>query len=67
MDSFLKQAARIRCRPSAAAARRLPVAAIVEHTTNDRFRGDDGDGSGKNWLGRILMDVREEFSSQRGG
>jgi len=31
---------------------------IVEHTTNDRFWGDGGDGSGQNWLGLILMEVR---------
>jgi ribA/ribD-fused uncharacterized protein len=34
---------------------------IVEHTTNDRFWGDGGDGSGENWLGRILMEIREEL------
>ena len=33
-------------------------AVIVEHTSNDRFRGDGGDGSGRNWLGRILVEVR---------
>ena len=30
----------------------------VEHTTNDAYRGDGGDGSGSNMLGCILMDVR---------
>ena len=40
------------------------TAVIVEHTVNDRFWGDGGDGSGKNWLGRILMEVRDEFASQ---
>lgn len=39
-------------------------AAIVEHTANDSYWGDGGDGSGKNMLGRILMEIREEF---RGG
>lgn len=34
---------------------------IVEHTSNDAFWGDGGNGSGKNWLGRILMEVREEL------
>lgn len=34
-------------------------AKLVEHTTNDAFWGDGGDGSGKNMLGRILMEVRE--------
>lgn len=31
---------------------------IIEHTENDSFWGDGGDGSGRNMLGRILMDVR---------
>ncbi len=34
-------------------------AKLVEHTTNDNFWGDGGDGSGQNWLGRILMEVRQ--------
>ena len=33
-------------------------AEIVEHTANDAYWGDGGDGSGKNMLGRILMEVR---------
>jgi N-glycosidase YbiA len=33
---------------------------IVEHTKNDNYWGDGGDGSGKNRLGEILMQVREE-------
>ena len=37
---------------------------IVEHSRNDAYWGDGGDGSGKNMLGRILMEVREEL---RGG
>jgi ribA/ribD-fused uncharacterized protein len=36
-------------------------ARIVEHTTNDSYWDDGGDGSGKNMLGQILMDVREEL------
>ena len=36
-------------------------AAIVEHTDNDSYWGDGGDGSGKNMLGRLLMRVREEL------
>jgi hypothetical protein len=36
-------------------------AEIVEHTTNDSYWGDGGDGSGKNMLGRILMEAREEL------
>jgi ribA/ribD-fused uncharacterized protein len=34
---------------------------LVEHTGNDAFWGDGGDGSGRNMLGRILMEVREEL------
>ena len=34
-------------------------ALIVEHTDNDAFWGDGGDGGGRNELGRILMAVRE--------
>jgi len=38
---------------------------IVEHTSNDSYWGDGGNGSGKNWLGRILMETREEIRSAR--
>ena len=36
-------------------------ALLVEHTENDRYWGDGGDGSGKNMLGLILIQVREEI------
>ncbi len=36
-------------------------AIIAEHTEFDDFWGDGGDGSGKNMLGRILMDIRDEL------
>ena len=35
---------------------------IVEHTVNDSYWGDAGDGSGKNMLGQILMKVRGELA-----
>ena len=35
-------------------------ATLVEHTVNDAYWGDDGDGFGKNMLGKILMEVRDE-------
>lgn len=38
-------------------------AKIVEHTENDDYWGDGGDGSGKNMLGRILMEIREQLRS----
>ncbi|GAA5505507.1 NADAR family protein [Novipirellula caenicola] len=36
-------------------------AKLVERTANDDYWGDGGDGSGKNMLGRILMEVREKL------
>ena len=36
-------------------------AALVEHTENDAYWGDGGDGSGENRLGQILVRVREEL------
>jgi ribA/ribD-fused uncharacterized protein len=36
-------------------------AMLVEHTENDNYWGDGGDGSGKNRLGHVLMQVREEL------
>jgi ribA/ribD-fused uncharacterized protein len=41
-------------------------AKLVEHTVNDRYWGDGGDGSGKNRLGEILMRVREELRDAPG-
>lgn len=37
---------------------------IVEKSTNDYNWGCGKDGSGKNMLGRILMDVRELLSQE---
>lgn len=34
-------------------------ATLVEHTKNDNYWADGGDGSGKNMLGIILMEVRD--------
>lgn len=36
-------------------------AKIIEHTSNDDYWGDGGDGKGKNMLGRILIDVRAKL------
>ena len=33
-------------------------AKLIEHTTNDSYWGDGGDGSGRNMLGQLLMEVR---------
>ena len=40
-------------------------AILVEHTQNDNYWADGGDGSGKNMLGKILMSVREELVGSR--
>jgi len=34
---------------------------IVEHTKYDRYWGDGGDGSGRNRLGELLMQLRAEY------
>lgn len=34
-------------------------AVLVEHTGNDRYWGDGGDGTGRNRLGQLLMELRE--------
>jgi ribA/ribD-fused uncharacterized protein len=36
-------------------------ARLVEHTENDAYWGDGGDGRGRNRLGEILMSVRDEL------
>jgi len=40
-------------------------ATLVEHTENDDFWGDGGDGTGRNELGRILMAVRLRLREER--
>lgn len=34
---------------------------LVEHTSNDNYWGDGGDGKGRNMLGHILMEIREKL------
>ena len=36
-------------------------AILIEKTKQDNFWADGGDGSGQNYLGKILMMVREEL------
>lgn len=38
-------------------------AILIEHTRNDDYWADGGDGSGKNKLGLLLMQVREELKN----
>lgn len=39
-------------------------AELIEHTPNDSYWGDGGDGSGKNRLGILLMEIREQIRSE---
>ena len=41
-------------------------AELVEHTDRDSYWGDGGDGSGRNRLGVLLMQVRDELRAQAG-
>jgi ribA/ribD-fused uncharacterized protein len=43
------------------------TAKIVEHTENDDYWGDGGDGSGRNMLGQILMRIRDELRAAAEG
>lgn len=39
-------------------------AVLVEHTANDSYWGDGGDGSGRNRLGHLLMRLRAELRAE---
>jgi len=39
-------------------------AELIEHTTNDRYWGDGGNGKGKNRLGQLLMELREQLQTE---
>jgi ribA/ribD-fused uncharacterized protein len=47
----------------AALLRSTADATLVEHTANDSYWADGGDGGGKNMLGVLLMQVRRELES----
>lgn len=40
-------------------------AILIEHTKNDAYWADGGDGSGRNRLGEILMQVRKELAGEK--
>jgi N-glycosidase YbiA len=66
-DDIMREAVRAKFRQHADLAKILlgtGDALIVEHTENDSYWGDGGDGSGKNMLGTILMEVRQELRSR---
>lgn len=37
---------------------------LIEHTANDNYWADGGDGSGKNRLGILLMELREQLRKE---
>jgi len=37
---------------------------LVEHTKNDAYWGDGGDGTGKNRLGQLLMELRTKLRAE---
>jgi len=39
-------------------------AILVEHTENDSYWGDGGNGKGKNQLGKTLMKIREDIRNE---
>lgn len=40
-------------------------AVLIEHTKNDNYWGDGGDGLGKNRLGLLLMELREKMQTEQ--
>ena len=56
--------AKFRQHPSLAALLLSTAGAeLVEHTANDRYWADGGDGTGRNRLGELLMQVRDELAN----
>ena len=37
---------------------------LIEHTKNDRYWADNGDGTGKNRLGHLLMELRAQLRDE---
>ena len=65
-DEVMHQALRMKFSQNPEIARELLAtgdASIIEHTRNDAYWADGGDGSGKNKLGLLLMQVREELKN----
>lgn len=63
-DEVMLQALRMKFSQNPEIAKELLAtgdAIIIEHTRNDAYWADGGDGSGKNKLGLLLMQVREEL------
>ena len=65
-DDVMLQALRMKFSQNPDIAKELMAtgdAILIEHTRNDAYWSDGGDGSGKNKLGLLLMQVREELKN----
>ena len=65
-DEVMHQALRMKFSQNPDIAKELLAtgdAIIIEHTRNDAYWADGGVGSGKNKLGLLLMQVREELKN----
>lgn len=65
-DEVMLQALRMKFNQNPEIAKGLLAtgdAILIEHTRNDAYWADGGDGSGKNKLGLLLMQVREELKT----
>ena len=65
-DEVMLQALRMKFSQNPEIAKELLAtgdAIIIENTRNDAYWADEGDGSGKNKLGLLLKQVREELKN----
>ena len=65
-DKVILQALRMKFSQNPDIAKELMAtgdAILIEHTRNDDYWADGGDGSGKNKLGLLLIQVREELKN----
>lgn len=65
-DEVMLQALRMKFSQNPEIAKELLAtgdAILIENTRNDDYWADGGDGSGKNKLGLLLMQVREELKN----
>ena len=53
------------CRTACALAGQPRPAKLVEHTENDAYWGNGGNGKGKNRLGYLLMELREQLAIEK--
>ena len=66
-DDIMRQAVRAKFAQHAELAELLLStgdAQLIEHTKNDNYWADGGDGTGRNMLGQILEELRDELRTQ---